>query len=165
LSSIKLKLFATHVVETIITNNSVDEQKFLNAFEESVDGLKAAYACVRYLLLSSVRYDVTKDVFAIELQQLGFPREHSLSLGKVLDEKGAVLKEHLMKQSLSVNELKSVSCCKSDGIDCVKMELGIDNCIDGSRTITKEININKSDIPILLKELKIVKAKMEELED
>lgn len=163
LSSIKLKLFATHVVDVIINDDIIDEKKFLDAFEGSVDDLKSAYACVRFLLLSTVRFGVTKDVFSIELQQLGLPREHSLALGKVLSDKFGALTEHLRGKSLSINELSGVKCTQSDGIDCVKIELEIKNFIEGNVNTTKQININKTDIPILLKELKIIKAKMDEL--
>jgi hypothetical protein len=44
------------------------------------------------------------------------------------------------------------------------MKFRLSNCIDGSSEIERVININNSDIPILLKELKIIKAKMDELD-
>lgn len=147
-----------------VTDNVVDEQKFLGTFSESMENLKSAYECIRFLLLSAVRFGVTKDIFSIELQQLGLPREHSLALGKVLDDKAAVMKNYLKGKSLTVNELKSVKCVSSDlGIECIKMQMEIDNFGGKDQTITKEININKSDIPILLKELKIIQKKMVEL--
>lgn len=158
MSSIKLKVFASHVVEMITSGNVIDEQKFLATFDGSLENLKSAYACVEFLLLSAVRHGVTKEVFSIELQQLGFPKEHSMAMGKVLDEKASAVKSYLRGKSLSVNELKNVKFSKSDsGIDCVKMELDIAN-----RNITKEIHISKEDIPILLKELKIIQSKMNE---
>lgn len=148
----------------IVTNNVIDEQKFLEAFNGSLENLKSAYECVRFLLLSAVRFGVTKDVFSIELQQLGLPREHSLALGKILDDKVVVMKSYLKGKSLSVNELKTVKCLQSDsGIECIKMQMEINNYREKNQNVTKEINISKADIPILLKELKIIQKKMNEL--
>lgn len=146
----------------MITSDSViDEQKFLATFDGSLENLKSAYACVEFLLLSAVRHGVTKEVFSIELQQLGFPKEHSLAMGKVMDDKASAVKSYLRGKSLAVNELKNVKLSKSDtGIECVKMELEI---VKHGVNITREININKEDIPILLKELKIIQSKMNEL--
>jgi hypothetical protein len=164
LSSIKLKLFSSHVIDAIIADTDIDENKYRDAFEGNVDDLKSAYACVRFLLLSAVRFGATKDVFSIELQQLGLPREHSLALGKVLDDKFEAVRQYLRSNSLTINELDDVKCLQSDGIDCVKMEFRIQNFIDGNATVTKEVNINKCDIPVLLKELRVIKAKMDELD-
>lgn len=163
LSSVKLKVFASNVVRVILSEQPIDEQKFADTFAGSIDDSKSAYYCVRFLLLSAVRFGIAKDVFSIELQQLGLPREHSLALGKVLDENSASLKNHLKDKSLTINELSEVSCKESDGIDCVKMEMKIKNSLIGG-TIHKEINISKTDISILLKELKIIKSKMDELD-
>lgn len=139
--------------------SKIDENKFLDAFEGSIEDLKSAYMCVRYLLLSAVRYGATKEVFSIELQQLGFSREHSIALGKVLDDKFLVIKEHLRNKSLSVNKLKNIKCLQSDGIDCIiKMAFEIEGFCE-----KKEVNIDKLDIPILLKELKTIKIKMDEI--
>jgi COMM domain containing 4 len=149
----------------IISDNVIDEHKFLETFDGSIENLKSAYTCVRFLLLSAARFGVTKDVFSIELQQLGLPREHSIALGKVLDDKAEALKNHLRQNAMAVNELKGVKCSHSDdGIDCVKMELEIEKFVGGPRKgVTKQININKADVPSLLKELKLIKCKMDEM--
>jgi len=157
LSSIKLKVFASHVVKLIIAEGDVDESKFTEVFEDLHD-LKSAYLCIRYLLLSAVRFDVTSNYFSTELQQVGLPREHSLALGKVLDDNSQQLRQHLKGKALTVNEVQDVKCTKSEnGIDCIKMELKLRNPDD-----TREINISKSDIPILLKELRLIKDKINE---
>lgn len=160
----KLKVFASNVIKVILSNEPIDETKFADAFSGSIDDSKSAYLCVRYLLLSAVRFNVGKDIFAIELQQLGLPREHSLALGKVLDENSSSLKEHLKSQSLTINELTDVRCSESDGIECVKLQMDIRNFMPDGGSVSKEINISKSDIPILLKELKIIQSKMNHLD-
>lgn len=159
----KLKIFASNVIKIILADDAVDDQKFADIFGGSVDDAKSAYSCVRFLILSAVRYGVAKDVFSVELQQLGFPREHSISLGKVLDENSEKLREHLKNKSLKINELTDVKCRESDGIDCVKLELDMKNYIHGGGKVTKQININKRDIPVLLNELKIIKEKMDQM--
>ncbi|KAL7050316.1 hypothetical protein ACKWTF_004032 [Chironomus riparius] len=165
LSSIKLKSFSSRVVLLIINDTTVDETEFSNLFDGSVNDFKSAFECIRFLLLSAVRFGVTKDVFSIELQQLGLPREHSLALGKVFDEHFGSIESYLRKDSLYINKLLSsnfVTC--DDGIDCVTMKFRLSNSIDGSSETEQTININNTDIPILLKELKIIKAKMDELD-
>lgn len=153
-------MFASKVVKIIIANESIDEVKFADVFGGSVDDSKSAHLCVRFLLLSAVRFSIGKDIFAIELQQLGLPREHSLALGKVLEENSASLKEYLKSESLTINELTDVKCKESDGIDCVKLQMNIKNFISDGGQVSKEINISKFDIPVLLKELKIIQSKM-----
>lgn len=144
--------------------NVFDDQKFMGTLNLSAENLKSASECVRFLLLSAVRFGVTKDVFTVELQQLGLPREHSLAFGKVLDDKMTVIKNYLRKKSLSLNELKNLKCLESDsGIDCIIMQMEIEHFGGKNQVATKEINISKSDIPILLKELKIIRNKMNEL--
>lgn len=157
-------MFASHVVKIILSSESIDEKKFIDAFGGAIDNSKSAYLCVRFLLLSAVRFGIGKDIFAVELQQLGLPREHSLALGKVLDENSAPLREHLRSKSLGINELTDVKCKESDGIDCIKLEMEIKNSRETGGTVSKAININKSDIPVLLKELKIIKTKMNQLD-
>jgi len=155
------------VVLIIINDTTVDETEFSNLFDGSVNDFKAAFGCIRFLLLSAVRFGVTKDVFSIELQQLGLPKEHSLALGKVFDEHFGSIESYLRKNSLYINKLLSSNFVTfgHDGIDCVTMKFRLSNCIDGSSSETERtININNTDIPILLKELKIIKAKMDELD-
>lgn len=157
-------MFASYVVKVVFSSDPIDEKKFAEAFGGSIDDSKSAYSCVRFLLLSAIRFGIGKDIFSVELQQLGLPREHSLALGKVLDENSAQLREHLKSKSLAINELADVTCKESDGIDCVRLNMEISNHIESGESISQSININKSDIPVLLKELRIIKAKMDELD-
>lgn len=163
LSSIKLKQFASYVVDMIVSDSIVDETKFLDLFDGSIENLKSSYACIKFLLLSAVtkdRFGVSKDIFSIELQQLGLPREHSSALEKVLNDKTSILKSYLIIKSLAVNDLTNVKISKSNGIECVKMELAIEKSLDGKTYATNNININHKDIPLLIKELKIIRKKM-----
>lgn len=145
-----------------MSGDPIDDKKS-EAFG-SVDDYKAAYSCVRFLLLSAVRFNIGKDIFSVELQQLGLPREHSQALGKILEEHSAALTEHLRSRVLTINELVDVKCTESDGIDCVKLQLETTNTMPANRTERKEINVSKSDIPILLKELKLIKQKMDDFD-
>lgn len=164
MSSIKLKSFAIRAVAIIVNDTIVDENEYSNLFDGSVNDFKSAFACIRFLLLSAVRFGVTKDVFSIELQQLGLPREHSLALGKVFDENFGSIESYLRNNSLYINKLLAIKCATyDDGIDCVTMRFTLSNAIDSNGEVEKAVNINKSDIPVLLKELKIVRDKMIEL--
>lgn len=148
----------------ILSEESIDESKFAEVFEGSLDDLKSSYSCVRFLLLSAVRYNVGTSFFSTELQQLGLPREHSLSLEKVLDENSLTLREYLKSKTLSINELEDVKFTEApDATNCIRMEMKVKNSLTKKDQLV--MNIKKSDIPILLKELKILKAKMEELNE
>lgn len=128
---------------------------------------KAAYATIRFLLLSACRHSADSNTFNAELQQLGLPREHALVLGKVLDDNSNELKSHLLSTTLRINEMEDVTCKKSENaIDCVEMELKIKNEIVNGipQSTTHKINIHKSNIPILVKELKTIKTMMENLD-
>lgn len=164
LSSIKLKVFASNVVKTILSEDVIDENKFADAFSGSIESAKSAYSCVRFLLLSAVRFGVGKDIFSIELQQLGLPREHSLALGKVLDEHSASIAEQLKGKSLTINEVIDSKCKESDGIDCVHLEIIITKFQPKGNNQHQNVVINKSDIPILIKELKFIKEQMVRLD-
>ncbi|CRK95940.1 CLUMA_CG009384, isoform B [Clunio marinus] len=166
LSSIKLRILASQVVKAVLSEEAIDEKKFSESFGGSTDDSKAAYACIRFLLLSGVRYSIGKDIFSVELQQLGLPREHSLALGKVLDENSSSLREHLKSKALTINELIDVKFKESGGIDCIQMEMTIKNLVDENGrgidgNVTKDINISKADIPLLLHDLKLIKSKMD----
>lgn len=152
-----MKTFAQEVVKSILSSEPVDSKLF-DTFGGSAEDTQSAYSCVRFLLLSAVRFNVSKDVFSVELQQLGLTREHSLAIGKVFAEHSASLKNHLRNKSLAINELTDAKCRESEGIDCIKLSLIM------TSNHSREINISRQDIPVLLKELKIIKNKMDQLD-
>lgn len=139
----------------------------MEAFEGGIVDLKSAYSCVRFLLLSAVRFNVSNTYFCTELQQIGLPREHSVALGKVLDDCSTQLRDYLKSKTLTINELDNVKCSSSnEAVDCIYMKLEIKNEIVNyiSQKTTHDIHIPKAEVPILLKELKAIRSKMNELD-
>lgn len=103
-------------------------------------------------------------MFGTELQQLGLPKEHTTVMCQVLDSYVGQIRTKLQQSSLTINELECItSSIPENTIDCVQFQLGISNeIINGVPTrTTHEININRSDIPVLLKELKTVRKIMD----
>lgn len=170
LSSIKLRLVAQQVAKTIL-GESFQEDKLKDAFgiqkKLEMDVPKAAIACLKYLLVNAVRHSADSGTFNEELQQLGLPKEHAAAICKVFDEYGVRLKDELISQSLVVNEFVDVSLNHPEStVDCVQLNFKLKNEIcDGKKQseTMHTVNVNKSDIPVLLKELKTIKAIMDEV--
>lgn len=129
-----------------------------------MDTPKAAYACIRYLLVSAARFNTESSVFGTELQQLGLPKDHTTVMCQVLEDYVSQIRSKLRQSSLTINELESVtSTIPENTIDCVQLQFGIKNeIINGvPQRTTHEVNVNCSDISILLKELKSIKSIMD----
>lgn len=142
------------------------EEKFVKTFANDVNMTKSAFATIKFLLLSACSHNCDSNVFNAELQQLGLPREHASVLSKILDDHSAALKKFLLTNSLRINDLESFSCKKSEkAIDCIELQVNIKNeIIDGvPQDSNYKVNVHKTTIPILLKELKIVKEMMTNL--
>ncbi|KAK5638187.1 hypothetical protein RI129_012482 [Pyrocoelia pectoralis] len=112
LSSVKLKLLGQIVAQGLI-EPPLDMAKADKIFAESkLDSdinLKACIACFSYIITSTARYNCDHGMLFAELQQLGLPREHSLSFKKVVDEYGGALVNKLKDSSLTVNKLQGSS--------------------------------------------------------
>ena len=128
-----------------------------------MDVQKTSYECVRFLILSAIRHNTDSNTFSTEIQQIGLPKEHSAALSKILDENSVKLQKYLEMQTLKINELKDVEVVPCNAINCVQLELKVKNqIVNGvSKNVTHNINIQKEDVDVLLKELKIVKSLMD----
>lgn len=132
-----------------------------------MDTPKAAIACLKYLLTSAVCFNADSSTFSEELQQLGLPKEHATAICKVFDEFGAKIKDDLISKSLTVNEFKNASVVThpEKTIDCIQLQVKLKNEIVEGKLQPEtchSVNVKKSDIPILLNELKTIKTMMDE---
>lgn len=119
---------------------------------------KTAIACLRFLIINAARYNTESSTFIEELQQLGLPKEHSASLGKVLTENITAIRNKLKEDSLKVNPLINVSAEESPtAISCIELSLQIGKPIDS----TKKVLIHKRDAKVLLENLKEMREIME----
>lgn len=161
MSSIKLKTFATHVIKTTISREEVDPEKYLGYFQ-SHDDLKASYNCILFLITSAVKFGVGRDIFTVELQQLGLSKEHSVALGKVLDEFTKNLTEYLQKCEFSIRKptliaIETVPGSYNDKMLQMKVSY-FENCEEK----IKKINVKFEQNQELLKELKRIQFIMKE---
>lgn len=112
LSSVKLKLLAQVVAQGLV-NSPIDivkaEKLFADSKLDSDIDLRACIACISYILTVATQFNSDSNVLQSELQQLGLPREHSMSLKRVLDDQIVNLTEKFKANSLRVNNLKEVT--------------------------------------------------------
>lgn len=169
------------------------QEIFASNKSDSITPVKLSFSCLRFLVLNAIKYNADEHTFTTELQQLGLQKDHSTAICKVMVEHSSALKKFLKDTSLTskivfclirsnifqisnyflfflvhtVNELDGISyTIQKDTVDCALLKIDIKNeIVDGipMKTIHK-INISKSDIPILINELKIISNMMENLD-
>lgn len=133
-----------------------------------MDTPKAAFACIRFLLVSAARFNTESSVFGTELQQLGLPKDHTTVMCRVLEDYVSQIRSKLRQSSLTINELESVArTIPENTIDCVQLRFNIKNeIVNGVPQGTSHaVNVNRSDIPVLLKELKSIKSIMDDYDN
>ncbi|KAB0791511.1 hypothetical protein PPYR_03311 [Photinus pyralis] len=159
LSSVKLKLLGQIVAQGII-DSSIEMAKAEKLFSESkLDSdinLKACIACVSFIISSTARYNCDHGVLFTELQQLGLPREHSMSFKKVMDEYGTALVNQLRSASLTVNKLQGASVEVDGTTQLTNLRITVDE---------KEHSmfLSRGTVEALLENLKQVRCTMNEL--
>lgn len=87
-------------------------------------------------------------------------------LSNVFNENSELIYKHLARNTLTVNELVDVTGgIPDDCIDCAQLTFDFKNeLVNGIPTRTAhKINVNKTDVKILLNELKTARNLMEEL--
>ncbi|XP_031635762.1 COMM domain-containing protein 4 [Contarinia nasturtii] len=169
LTSVKLKIL-TQLVANSIVGEEVPESKLKSSFmnnKNDLKSIKSAMSCIRFLLVNATRFQTDESTFSTELQQLGLPTEHSTAICRVFKEQNGSIQEYLTKNSLTVNELIDMTFdIPTDTIDCACIKFKLKNeLVDGVPTETNhEINVGKSNIKMLLKEMKAVRSLMDETE-
>eukprot|EP01029_Cantina_marsupialis_P029747 TRINITY_DN782127_c0_g1_i1.p1 TRINITY_DN782127_c0_g1~~TRINITY_DN782127_c0_g1_i1.p1 ORF type:complete len:201 (-),score=46.45 TRINITY_DN782127_c0_g1_i1:106-708(-) len=132
--------------------------------------MKAAIACIRHILESSSRFNVTSAVLQTELEQLGLPKANSSGLVKAYD--GAkLLRPHFERTSLSFRELEDLdwkvttSLASSESIKGLKpaVVLHLETSNDGTSEETV-LECSEDKFLVLHQELLNVKAKLESME-
>lgn len=129
--------------------------------------IKAAMACIRFLLINACRFQTNEATFATELQQLGLPAENSQAIARVFNEQNDTIQQHLNENNFTINELVGISGdIPAETIDCGRITLQLRNeLVNGVQTsTTHRINVQQSDLKILLNELKTVRGIMDEME-
>ncbi|XP_028392280.1 COMM domain-containing protein 4-like [Dendronephthya gigantea] len=110
ISSVKMKLLSLQVVKSLC-GEAIDYakvQKFTSDAKFEHSDVKASIAALSFILSSAARYSVDGDSLSNELQQLGLPREHSISLHKVYEDNLTKLQDHLRNTSFRLDKLKDL---------------------------------------------------------
>ncbi|GAB0087971.1 COMM domain-containing protein [Sergentomyia squamirostris] len=168
LSSVKLRVLAQMVAKSIL-GEEIPEGKLveiMSANKMDLQSARSAFACLRFLLTSAVRHNTPPAILEAELQQLGLPKEHTAGICRTLAEFSERLQEFLNSQTLSVNELEDVQCTPSDvHSECINLSLTIKNeLVNGLPQKTEHhVTIHKSQLPILIKELKSARDVVDKL--
>lgn len=176
----------------LFSNQQEDKLKTsFAANKNDLKSIKSAISCIRFLLVNAARFQTDGTTFSTELQQLGLPVEHSAAISRVFNEQNENIQKHLIDTSFTgdlsnyflfatflnfhylyvldcpfaVNELVDMSYeIPKEAIDCACISFKLKNeLVNGVPTqTTHDINIGRSDIKILLKELKTVRNFMDE---
>lgn len=105
-----MKLLCGQVIKDLLGSN-IDYEKVnkltADAKFESGD-VKASIAALSFILSSAAKYSVEGDTLSNELQQLGLPKEHSLSLCKSYSDSLKNLQDEFRRKSLRLSQIESV---------------------------------------------------------
>jgi hypothetical protein len=110
ISAVKIKLLAKLVMQQS-RGEEVEQQKIVKLIG---DGkleeyeMKGVVAALHFILGCSARYDVTEEALALELQQLGLPKEHTEALVASLRDARATLQSHFAETSLRLPRLEAL---------------------------------------------------------
>jgi hypothetical protein len=110
LSVVKFKLLAKLVLQQAC-GQAADEAKLAKLVGDGkLDAaeVKGVVASLHFILASSARHAVAEEALALELQQLGLPKEHTEALVAVLRDGRAALQRHLAEASLRQSKLESL---------------------------------------------------------
>ena len=110
LTSIKAKLVCIKVCQSLVSDKKEDQVPdpvklaALTADAKfSVADVQATVAALNFMLTSAAKYDCDVDPVISELQQLGLPKEHSLTIGKVFGDNKTALRTRLKEKSLKIS--------------------------------------------------------------
>ncbi|KAM4676103.1 COMM domain-containing protein 4 [Discoglossus pictus] len=163
ISSVKLKLICAQVLKEQL-GEKIDYEKILKLTSDArfeTGDIKATVAVLCFILSSAAKHNVSSDSLSSELQQLGLPREHAVSLCRSYEEKQNALQETLRENSLRLNRLSSVrwrvdqtlssSVLHEVNEPLVHLNLSVTDAIS-PRTVT--VSMSATKLRVLLTELK-----------
>jgi hypothetical protein len=110
ISAVKIKLLAKVVMQQA-RGESIDQNKIpklLGDGKFETHEVKGVVAALHFILQSSARYNVEEEALALELQQLGLPKEHTEALVGALRDGRAALQQHLADASLRLGKLEAL---------------------------------------------------------
>ncbi|XP_074641085.1 COMM domain-containing protein 4-like [Tubulanus polymorphus] len=147
MTSVKMKLLCIQVVKSMLADHSnidyAKVQKLTADAKFDNSDIKASIACLELILSNATKYSVDGETLSNELQQLGLPKEHSVSLCKTYSDNHSKLHTKFKAQSLRLSSLESIdwrvdyviSSSELQDVNkpCVQLQLTTKD-IDGNQT-------------------------------
>lgn len=170
-----MKLLAMSVLKDLLGEDLDYEkvQKLTSDAKFETGDIKASIAALSFILSSAAKYDVDAETLANELQQLGLPREHTMSLCRSYSDGHGQLQEHFKRTSLRVSGLDSVqwrvdyvlSSSELQNVNepSVQLKFGIKQA-DSTATENVAFTLTADKFRVLLHELKQAQGAMENLD-
>ncbi|GFS64713.1 COMM domain-containing protein 4 [Nephila pilipes] len=172
ITSIKMKLMCTQVINGILGSTPIDFDKVTKLTSDAkydVSDVKATVAALSFILTSAAKHAIDEESFSNELQQLGLPKESSAALCKIFSDKFLLLNAKLIEDSFKLTQIRNVnwqvdhilssSCLMDVNNPSVKLSLQV---AENGDTNVHSINMSVSKFQLLLHELKQASAIMEE---
>lgn len=110
ISSVRMKLIVSQVINSL-KGQPMDYAKVAKLTSDAgfeASEIKAAVAALENVLVNAAKYNCDDVVLENELQQLGLPREHTVSLCRPYKEQKESLRESLARKTLKLPGLDSV---------------------------------------------------------
>lgn len=107
ITSVKMRLLCGQVIKDLL-GDSIDYskvEKLTSDAKYELSDVKASIAALSLILCSAAKYSVDGDSLSNELQQLGLPKEHSVSLCKTYAENLTRLQDSFSRRSLKLKQL------------------------------------------------------------
>lgn len=107
ITSVKMRLLCAQVIKDLF-GESIDYskvEKLTSDAKYELSDVKASIAALSLILSSAAKYSVDGDSLSNELQQLGLPKEHSVSLCKTYAENLTKLQDTFLQGSLKLKRM------------------------------------------------------------
>jgi hypothetical protein len=105
-----MRLLCAQVIKDLL-GDSIDYakvEKLTSDAKYELGDIKATMAALSFILSSAARYTVDGDSLANELQQLGLPKEHSVSLCKLYGDNLSKLQETFLDKTLKLDGMSNL---------------------------------------------------------
>ncbi|KAH9516500.1 COMM domain-containing protein 4 [Dermatophagoides farinae] len=171
LTSIKLKLILKEVMQHILTGKLHLQNvcKLTADAKLNEEETKAILAALNFIILSSIKYETDSETLSNELQQLGLPKEHSITLSKAYADKFNEIIQMTREKSLQMNPMlecsyKIISKFNNEtmSVHCPSLFLSIRTNPTTTTNETSTFHVIPEKLTCLISDLKEVEKMMNE---
>eukprot|EP00802_Teleaulax_amphioxeia_P029431 Tamp_31523.p1 GENE.Tamp_31523~~Tamp_31523.p1 ORF type:complete len:205 (-),score=48.90 Tamp_31523:63-677(-) len=169
-SSVRMKLIVSQVINSI-KGQAMDYAKVAKLTADAglqTSEVKAAVAALQHILQSAAKYNCDDGVLENELQQLGLPKEHTVSLCRPYKDHRDSMRQILAEQTFHLNGLDAPPKWRAE------INLGSSECA-GTRSVSGHLllptggqevafEISQDKLAVLHRELLAARSIMESLQ-